>query len=307
MKPRHPEKVKNTLNPIPRKPDWIRVRLSNSSVYNSTKEIVKSNNLHTVCEEAACPNISECWSKKHATFMIMGDTCTRACAFCNVKTGLPNKLDKNEPSRVAMATKSLSLNHVVITSVDRDDLSDGGADHFYKTIIEIRKYNPTTTIEILTPDFLRKGDVFKKVVDAKPDVFNHNIETVPSNYLKVRPGSRYFQSINLLKEVKSYDKKIFTKSGLMLGLGENEDELYQVMDDLRCANVDFLTLGQYLQPTNKHYPIKKFVTPDEFKKYEKVAYSKGFLLVSSSPMTRSSYHAGDDFKKLKEKRNNNLI
>jgi len=307
MKPRHPEKVKNTLNPIPRKPDWIRVRLSNSSIYNSTKEIVKSNNLHTVCEEAACPNISECWSKKHATFMIMGDTCTRACAFCNVKTGLPNKLDNEEPSRVAMATKSLSLNHVVITSVDRDDLSDGGADHFYKTIIEIRKNNPTTTIEILTPDFLRKGDVFKKVVDAKPDVFNHNIETVPSNYLKVRPGSRYFQSINLLKEVKSYDKKIFTKSGLMLGLGENEDELYQVMDDLRCANVDFLTLGQYLQPTNKHYPIKKFVTPDEFKKYEKVAYSKGFLLVSSSPMTRSSYHAGDDFKKLKEKRNNNLI
>ena len=307
MKPRHPEKVKNTLNPIPRKPDWIRVRLSNSSVYNSTKEIVKSNNLHTVCEEAACPNISECWSKKHATFMIMGDTCTRACAFCNVKTGLPNKLDNEEPSRVSMATKSLSLNHVVITSVDRDDLSDGGADHFYKTIIEIRKNNPNTTIEILTPDFLRKGDVFKKVVDAKPDVFNHNIETVPSNYLKVRPGSRYFQSINLLKEVKSYDKKIFTKSGLMLGLGENEDELYQVMDDLRCANVDFLTLGQYLQPTNKHYPIKKFVTPDEFKKYEKVAYSKGFLLVSSSPMTRSSYHAGDDFKKLKEKRNNNLI
>ena len=307
MKPRHPEKVKNTLNPIPRKPDWIRVRLSNSSVYNSTKEIVKSNNLHTVCEEAACPNISECWSKKHATFMIMGDTCTRACAFCNVKTGLPNKLDKEEPSRVAMAIKSLSLNHVVITSVDRDDLSDGGADHFYKTIIEIRKNNPNTTIEILTPDFLRKGDVFKRVVDAKPDVFNHNIETVPSNYLKVRPGSRYFQSINLLKEVKSYDKKIFTKSGLMLGLGENEDELYQVMDDLRCANVDFLTLGQYLQPTSKHYPIKKFVTPDEFKKYEKVAYSKGFLLVSSSPMTRSSYHAGDDFKKLKEKRNNNLI
>jgi len=307
MKPRHPEKVKNTLNPIPRKPDWIRVRLSNSSVYNSTKEIVKSNNLHTVCEEAACPNISECWSKKHATFMIMGDTCTRACAFCNVKTGLPNKLDKEEPLRVAMATKSLSLNHVVITSVDRDDLSDGGADHFYKTIIEIRKNNPNTTIEILTPDFLRKGDVFKKVVDAKPDVFNHNIETVPSNYLKVRPGSRYFQSVNLLKEVKRYDKKIFTKSGLMLGLGENEDELYQVMDDLRCANVDFLTLGQYLQPTNKHYPIKKFVTPDEFKKYEKVAYSKGFLLVSSSPMTRSSYHAGDDFKKLKEKRNNNLI
>ncbi len=307
MKPRHPEKIHKPSNPIQRKPSWIRTRLTNSSIYKDTKEIVKKNKLHTVCEEAGCPNISECWSKKHATFMIMGDTCTRACAFCNVKTGLPEELDHDEPARVANATKDLNLNHVVITSVDRDDLSDGGALHFSKTINEIKKINPQTTVEILTPDFLRKGDVFKIIVDAKPDVFNHNIETVPSNYIKVRPGSRYFQSINLLKEVKNYDQKIFTKSGLMLGLGEEEDELYQVMDDLRCANVDFLTLGQYLQPTEKHFPIKKFITPLDFEKYKKVAYSKGFLLVSSSPMTRSSYHAGEDFKKLKEKRQNNLI
>ena len=307
MKPRHPEKINKPSSPIQRKPDWIRVRISNSSIYNSTKEIVKKNKLHTVCEEASCPNISECWSKKHATFMIMGDTCTRACAFCNVKTGLPNPLDINEPHRIALATKDLNLNHVVITSVDRDDLLDGGADHFAQTITEIKKINPNTTVEILTPDFLRKGEVYKKIVDVKPDVFNHNIETVPSNYIKVRPGSRYFQSLNLLKAVKEYDNKIFTKSGLMLGLGESEDELYQVMDDLRCANVDFLTLGQYLQPTEKHYPIKKFVEPNDFDRFKKVAYSKGFLLVSSSPMTRSSYHAGDDFKKLKEKRLQNLI
>ena len=307
MKPRHPEKIHKPSNPIQRKPSWIRVRLTNSSIYSDTKKIVKDNNLHTVCEEAGCPNISECWSKKHATFMIMGDTCTRACAFCNVKTGIPNPLDKNEPSRVAKATKDLSLSHVVITSVDRDDLSDGGAEHFVKTIIAIRKNNPKTTIEILTPDFLRKGDVYKKVVDAEPDVFNHNIETVPSNYTKVRPGSRYFQSINLLKEVKDYNNKIFTKSGLMLGLGEKEEELYQVMDDLRCAGVDFLTLGQYLQPTEKHYPIKKFIPPEDFEKFKKIAYSKGFLQVSSSPMTRSSYHAGDDFSKLKVKREKNLI
>ena len=307
MKLRHPEKANKPSNPIQRKPDWIRVRLSNSKIYNDTKEIVKNNNLHTVCVEAGCPNISECWSKKHATFMIMGDTCTRACAFCNVKTGLPNALDKNEPLRVAKATKDLNLNHVVITSVDRDDLIDGGADHFANTILEIRRSNPNTTIEILTPDFLRKGDVYKKIVDTKPDVFNHNIETVPSNYIKVRPGSRYFQSLNLLKEVKDYDNQIFTKSGLMLGLGENDNELYQVMDDLRCAKVDFLTLGQYLQPTEKHYPIKNFVTPEKFEKYKKIAYSKGFLLVSSSPMTRSSYHAGDDFRILKEKRLKNLI
>ena len=307
MKPRHPEKANKPVNPIQRKPDWIRVRLTNSSVFNNTKEIVKKNNLHTVCEEAGCPNISECWSKKHATFMIMGDTCTRACAFCNVKTGLPNPLDNDEPLRVAKATRDLELNHVVITSVDRDDLDDGGAQHFAKTILETKKINPTTTVEILTPDFLRKGEVFKEVVDANPDVFNHNIETVPSNYITVRPGSRYFQSINLLKDVKKYNKNIFTKSGLMLGMGETDEELYQVMDDLRCADVDFLTLGQYLQPTERHYPIKKFVTPEDFKKFEKVAYSKGFLMVSSSPMTRSSYHAGEDFKLLKEKRLKNLI
>ncbi len=307
MKPRHPEKINKPINPIQRKPDWIRVKISNSSVYNETKEIVKSNNLHTVCEEAGCPNISECWSKRHATFMIMGDTCTRACAFCNVKTGLPNALDRKEPLRIAKATNDLNLKHVVITSVDRDDLEDGGAEHFAQTILEIKKLNPNTSVEILTPDFLRKGDVYKKIILAKPDVFNHNIETVPSNYTKVRPGSRYFQSINLLKEVKDYDDKIFTKSGLMLGLGESEDELYQVMDDLRCAKVDFLTLGQYLQPTDRHYPIKKFIPPEDFEKYKKIAYSKGFLLVSSSPMTRSSYHADDDFQKLKEKRQNNLI
>jgi lipoic acid synthetase len=307
MKPRHPEKIHKPSNPIQRKPNWIRTRLTNSSIYSDTKKIVKNNNLHTVCEEAGCPNISECWSKKHATFMIMGDICTRACAFCNVKTGLPNQLDPNEHIRVANATKDLNLNHVVITSVDRDDLPDGGAEHFVKTISEIKKINPNTTVEILTPDFLRKGDVYKKIVDSKPDVFNHNIETVPSNYTKVRPGSRYFQSINLLKEVKDYDKQIFTKSGLMLGLGEKEEELFQVMDDLRCAHVDFLTLGQYLQPTEKHYPIKKFVPPEDFNKFEKIAYAKGFLQVSSSPMTRSSYHAGDDFIKLKEKRQKNLI
>ena len=307
MKPRHPEKINKPINPIQRKPEWIRVKITNSSIYNETKEIVKNNNLHTVCEEAGCPNISECWSKKHATFMIMGDTCTRACAFCNVKTGLPNPLDQDEPTRIAKATKDLNLKHVVITSVDRDDLDDGGAEHFSKTILETKKLNPDTSIEILTPDFLRKGDVYKKIISSKPDVFNHNIETVPSNYTKVRPGSRYFQSINLLKEVKDFDNKIFTKSGLMLGLGESEDELYQVMDDLRCARVDFLTLGQYLQPTDRHYPIKKFIPPADFEKYKKIAYSKGFLLVSSSPMTRSSYHADDDFKKLKEKRINNLI
>ena len=307
MKPRHPEKINKPINPIQRKPDWIRVKISNSSIYNETKGIVKSNNLHTVCEEAGCPNISECWSKRHATFMIMGDTCTRACAFCNVKTGLPNALDRKEPLRIAKATNDLNLKHVVITSVDRDDLEDGGAEHFAQTILEIKKLNPNTSVEILTPDFLRKGDVYKKIILAKPDVFNHNIETVPSNYTKVRPGSRYFQSINLLKEVKDYDDKIFTKSGLMLGLGESEDELYQVMDDLRCAKVDFLTLGQYLQPTDRHYPIKKFIPPEDFEKYKKIAYSKGFLLVSSSPMTRSSYHADDDFQKLKEKRQNNLI
>ena len=307
MKVRHPEKVNKPINPIKRKPEWIKSKIINSKEFFKTKSLINTSKLVTVCQEANCPNITECWSKKHATFMIMGDTCTRACAFCNVKTGLPNSLDTNEPLRVANAVKDLKLNHVVITSVDRDDLLDGGAQHFSKTIIETKRFNPNTTIEILTPDFLRKGNVFKKVVDAKPDVFNHNIETVPSNYTKVRPGSRYFQSINLLKQVKDYDEKIFTKSGLMLGLGEREDELYQVMDDLRCADVDFLTLGQYLQPTDKHYPIKKFVEPKDFEKYKKIAYSKGFLLVASSPMTRSSYHAGEDFLKLKQKRIKNLI
>src|SRR6056300_1576219 len=258
MKPRHPEKVKNTLNPIPRKPDWIRVRLSNSSVYNSTKEIVKSNNLHTVCEEAACPNISECWSKKHATFMIMGDICTRACAFCNVKTGLPGKLDQLEPVKIAEAVKRLNLKHVVITSVDRDDLHDGGSEHFYETINQTRKRNPNTTIEVLTPDFLRKGDAYKRVLDANPDVFNHNIETVPCLYLKVRPGSRYFSSLELLKNAKKVNKNIFTKSGIMVGLGESRDEILQVMDDLKAADVDFLTIGQYLQPSTKHYPLDRY-------------------------------------------------
>ena len=307
MSVRHPEKINKPSNPIQRKPSWIRVKISNSSIYNNTKKIVNDNKLHTVCEEAGCPNISECWSKKHATFMIMGDTCTRACSFCNVKTGIPNSLNSSEPDRVALATKQLDLSHVVITSVDRDDLDDGGAEHFATTVKKVRELNPDTTIEILTPDFLRKGESYKIVADSEPDVFNHNIETVPSNYIKVRPGSRYFHSINLLKQVKDYKKNMFTKSGLMVGLGETKEELYQVMDDLRCANVDFLTIGQYLQPTDKHHPIKKFVEPKEFEDYSKVAYSKGFLLVSSSPMTRSSYHAGDDFKVLREKRLNNQI
>ena len=302
MKPRHPEKINKPTNPIQRKPSWIRVKLTNSTIYNDTKKIVKDNNLHTVCEEAGCPNISECWSKKHATFMIMGDTCTRACAFCNVKTGIPAPLDQNEPSRVAKATNDLSLSHVVITSVDRDDLPDGGAEHFVKTITEIRKKNPKTTIEILTPDFLRKGDVYKKVVDAKPDVFNHNIETVPSMYLKVRPGARYFTSVELLKNVKKLDKGTFTKSGLMVGMGESKEEIIQVMDDLRSADVDFLTIGQYLQPSPKHYPLKRYYTPEEFIELKNIAISKGFLLVSSSPLTRSSYHADEDFFKLRQKR-----
>ncbi|MEK9742072.1 MAG: lipoyl synthase [Pelagibacteraceae bacterium] len=305
MKHRHPEKINKTSNPIPRKPEWIRVKISNSGIFSETKEIIKKNNLHTVCQEANCPNISECWSKKHATFMIMGDTCTRACAFCNVKTGIPKPLDPLEPEHVANAVFDLKLNHVVVTSVDRDDLDDGGAKHFSLTVNAIRNKNPRTTIEILTPDFFRKGESYKIVAESNPDVFNHNLETVPRNYLKVRPGSRYFKSLDLLKRVKEYNPKIFTKSGLMVGLGESIDELYQVMDDLRAAEVDFLTIGQYLQPTEKHFPIMKFITPEEFKNYEKIAYSKGFSMVSSSPMTRSSYHADDDFKKLREKRFHN--
>ena len=302
MKPRHPEKVNNPINPIKKKPNWIRSRILDSQNYFETKEIINKKRLHTVCQEASCPNISECWSKRHATFMIMGDICTRACAFCNVKTGKPTHLDPLEPTKIAQATKELKLKHVVITSVDRDDLEDGGAEHFSKTIQEIRKKNNQTTIEVLTPDFLRKGDVYKKVVSAAPDVFNHNIETVPSLYLKVRPGSKYFTSVNLLRSVKEINKKIFTKSGVMLGLGETRDEVLQVMDDLLEANVDFLTIGQYLQPSVKHYPLDRYVHPEEFAELKSIALLKGFLIVASSPLTRSSYHADEDFSKMKKLR-----
>ena len=302
MKPRHPEKVNNPINPIKKKPNWIKSRILDSQNYFETKEIINKKRLHTVCQEASCPNISECWSKRHATFMIMGDTCTRACAFCNVKTGKPTHLDPLEPTKIAQATKELKLKHVVITSVDRDDLEDGGAEHFSKTIQEIRKKNNQTTIEVLTPDFLRKGDVYKKVVSAAPDVFNHNIETVPSLYLKVRPGSKYFTSVNLLRSVKEINKKIFTKSGVMLGLGETRDEVLQVMDDLLEANVDFLTIGQYLQPSVKHYPLDRYVHPEEFAELKSIALLKGFLIVASSPLTRSSYHADEDFSKMKKLR-----
>ena len=302
MKLRHPEKVNNPINPIKKKPNWIRSRILDSQNYFETKEIINKKRLHTVCQEASCPNISECWSKRHATFMIMGDICTRACAFCNVKTGKPTHLDPLEPTKIAQATKELKLKHVVITSVDRDDLEDGGAEHFSKTIQETRKKNNQTTIEVLTPDFLRKGDVYKKVVSAAPDVFNHNIETVPSLYLKVRPGSKYFTSVNLLRSVKEINKKIFTKSGVMLGLGETRDEVLQVMDDLLEANVDFLTIGQYLQPSVKHYPLDRYVHPEEFAELKSIALLKGFLIVASSPLTRSSYHADEDFSKMKKLR-----
>ena len=305
IKPRHPEKVKNPINPIKKKPDWIRSKLNNSKEFFLTKTIVNKNNLVTVCQEANCPNITECWSKKHATFMIMGDTCTRACAFCDVRTGKPGKLDILEPLKIAEAVKKLNLNHVVITSVDRDDLDDGGSNHFYEVINQTRKINPDTTIEVLTPDFLRKGDAYKKVLDANPDVFNHNIETVPSLYLKVRPGSRYFASLELLKNAKRMNKKVFTKSGIMVGLGETRDEILQVMDDLKSADVDFITIGQYLQPSVKHFPLDKYYTPDEFAELGDIAKAKGFLLVSSSPLTRSSYHADEDFAKLQQKRINN--
>ncbi len=285
-----------------RKPDWIRVKAPVSRGYNATQAIVRENKLVTVCEEAGCPNIGECWEKKHATFMIMGDTCTRACAFCNVKTGLPGALDVDEPEHVASAVAKLGLSHVVITSVDRDDLADGGADHFARTIRAIRAQCPTTTIEILTPDFLRKSGSLEHVVAARPDVFNHNLETVPSKYLTVRPGARYFHSIRLLQQVKEIDPTMFPKSGIMVGLGEERNEVLQLMDDLRTAQVDFLTIGQYLQPSRKHHPVVRFVTPDEFKSYEAVAYAKGFLMVSSSPLTRSSHHAGDDFARMKAAR-----
>ena len=304
MRERHPEKVNNPIHPIKKKPSWIRTKIIDTQNYFKTKETINKKKLHTVCQEASCPNISECWSKRHATFMIMGDTCTRACSFCNVKTGKPTFLDPLEPLKIAQATKELNLKHVVITSVDRDDLKDGGAKHFSEVILETRKINKNTTIEVLTPDFLRKEDSYKKVVDANPDVFNHNIETVPSLYRKVRPGSRYFASVNLLKSVKEINSKIFTKSGIMLGLGETHDEILQVMDDLLSANVDFLTIGQYLQPTDKHFPLNRYVHPEEFKKLRDIALSKGFLIVASSPLTRSSYHADEDFSKMKRLREN---
>ena len=301
---RHPEKINKPSNPIKKKPEWIRSKITNSQNFFLTKSIINKNNLNTVCQEANCPNITECWSKRHATFMIMGDTCTRACGFCDVKTGKPKSLDPLEPLKIAKATKELKLKHVVITSVDRDDLSDGGAEHFLKVINETRKLNKNTTIEVLTPDFLRKGNAYKKVVEANPDVFNHNIETVPSLYLKVRPGSRYFASLELLKSAKKINKKIFTKSGIMLGLGEERDEILQVMDDLISAEVDFLTIGQYLQPSSKHYPLKRYVHPEEFEELKTIAKSKGFLIVASSPLTRSSYHADEDFSKMKKLREN---
>jgi lipoic acid synthetase len=302
VRPRHPEKVNRPDALSPPKPDWIRVRAPNTRGYADTRKIVKENGLVTVCEEAGCPNIGECWDKKHATFMIMGDTCTRACSFCNVKTGMPGALDASEPEHVAEATFKLGLAHIVVTSVDRDDLADGGAEHFAETIRTIRARCPTTTIEILTPDFLRKEGALERVAAAKPDVFNHNLETVPSRYLTVRPGARYFHSIRLLQRVKEIDPTIFTKSGIMVGLGEERHEVLQVMDDLRSADVDFLTIGQYLQPTRKHHAVMRYVTPDEFGGYEKVAYTKGFLMVSASPLTRSSHHAGDDFAKLQAAR-----
>ena len=305
-KPRHPEKVNKPYNPIKKKPDWIRSKILDTQTFFKTKAVVNKNNLHTVCQEANCPNITECWSKKHATFMIMGDTCTRGCAFCDVKTGKPGQLDPFEPFKIAKAVKELNLNHVVITSVDRDDLKDGGANHFKNVVLATKKNNPKTTIEVLTPDFLRKGDSFKRVLESNPDVFNHNIETVPSLYVKVRPGSRYFASIKLLDSVKKNKPNIFTKSGIMVGLGENKNEIIQVMDDLRAARVDFLTIGQYLQPSPKHYPLQRYYHPNEFKELKDIASSKGFLLVASSPLTRSSYHADEDFKKLKSNRDEQL-
>ena len=299
---RHPEKRNNKETSQIKKPDWLRVRVSGSKKFLETKKILSESKIVTVCEEANCPNISECWQKNHATFMIMGDTCTRACAFCNVKTGLPDKLDVFEPYKISQAVKKMNLSHVVITSVDRDDLDDGGAEHFAKTINAIRKTSPKTTIEILTPDFLKKEDALEKILKDYPDVFNHNLETVPRLYLSIRPGARYFNSLRLLNDVKDKNPNIFTKSGLMLGLGEKKNEIMQVMDDLRAAKVDFLTLGQYLQPTKKHAPVAKYVTPDEFNSYKIIAESKGFLMVSSSPLTRSSHHAEEDFKILKQNR-----
>ena len=299
---RHPEKINKPDNISPSKPSWLKVRAPIGKIFDETKGLLDDLGIVTVCEEASCPNIGNCWSKKHATMMIMGDTCTRACSFCNVATGKPKGLDLTEPFRVAQSVAKLNLNHVVITSVDRDDLDDGGAEHFVNTIKDIKSLSPNTSIEILTPDFLRKDGALEKVIDAKPDVFNHNLETVPRLYTSVRPGARYFHSLNLLSKVKDIDPKIFTKSGIMVGLGEDKSEVFQVMDDMRSANIDFLTIGQYLQPTIKHHKVEKFVNPDEFEKYKNVAISKGFLLVSSSPFTRSSFHASEDFEKLKKAR-----
>ena len=303
---RHPEKAHRPDTERLEKPDWIRVRAPTSDGYRATREIARTNGLVTVCEEAGCPNIGECWDKKHATFMIMGEVCTRACAFCNVTTGRPDALDPNEPERVGRAVAQMGLHHVVITSVDRDDLDDGGAQHFADVIASIRETAPGTTIEILTPDFLRKDRALEVVVAAKPDVFNHNLETVPSHYLTVRPGARYFHSLRLLQRVKELDPSIFTKSGIMVGLGEERNEVLQLMDDLRSADVDFMTIGQYLQPTRKHHAVARFVTPEEFDSYRSVGESKGFLLVASSPLTRSSHHAGEDFARLRAARERRL-
>ena len=299
---RHPEKINKPDNISPSKPSWLKVRAPIGKIFDETKGLLDDLGIVTVCEEASCPNIGNCWSKKHATMMIMGDTCTRACSFCNVATGKPKGLDLTEPFRVAQSVAKLDLNHVVITSVDRDDLDDGGAEHFVNTIKDIKSLSPNTSIEILTPDFLRKDGALEKVIDAKPDVFNHNLETVPRLYTSVRPGARYFHSLNLLSKVKDIDPKIFTKSGIMVGLGEDKNEVFQVMDDMRSANIDFLTIGQYLQPTIKHHKVDRFVDPSEFALYKKTALSKGFLVVSSSPLTRSSFHASEDFERLKEAR-----
>jgi lipoyl synthase len=300
--PRHPEKAHKPDNPIQRKPDWIRVKAPVSREYHETRKLIRAHKLHTVCEEAACPNIGECWKQKHATVMILGSVCTRACTFCNVATGRPDLLDPHEPERVAEALAGLGLAHVVVTSVDRDDLDDGGAEHFARTIRAIRTRSPATTIEVLTPDFLRKEGAIERVVEARPDVYNHNLETVPRLYATVRPGARYFHSLRLLDRVKRLDPAIFTKSGIMVGLGEDKSEVLQVMDDLRSAEVDFLTIGQYLQPTPKHHGVERFVTPEEFDSYRKHALGKGFLMAAASPLTRSSYHAGDDFAKLRAAR-----
>ena len=299
---RHPEKINKPDNISPSKPNWLKVRAPIGKIFDETKGLLDDLGIVTVCEEASCPNIGNCWSKKHATMMIMGDTCTRACSFCNVATGKPKGLDLTEPLRVAQSVAKLNLNHVVITSVDRDDLDDGGAEHFVNTIKDIKSLSPNTSIEILTPDFLRKDGALEKVIDAKPDVFNHNLETVPRLYTSVRPGARYFHSLNLLSKVKDINPKIFTKSGIMVGLGEDKSEVFQVMDDMRSANIDFLTIGQYLQPTIKHHKVDRFVDPSEFALYKKTALSKGFLVVSSSPLTRSSFHASEDFERLKEAR-----